>query len=289
MIRSNRQTRRLLSIWVVLCAAGLYSAAVQAEVYTKSFTVSNRASVHVDTDDGNVVVTTGDSKQVELRVEYTGYELEKSLHIDSSQQGDEVNLTARIPGHWHFTIGIRRGLHIEVRMPKDADLQVKTGDGSIKVGDLAGNVDLHTGDGSLTADSVKGNIRLNTGDGSINATGLDGTCDAQSGDGRIRLAGRFDSLRVKSGDGSIDVDARPGSKVDSSWNVRSGDGGIEVGMPGDLAADLDVTTSDGHISSDLPITMEGVISKSRVRGKMNGGGQQISIHTGDGSIHLRRS
>jgi hypothetical protein len=35
--------------------------------------------------------------------------------------------------------------------------------------------------------------------------------------------------------------------------------------------------------------VEGIISKSRVRGKMNGGGQELTIHTGDGSIHLRKS
>jgi hypothetical protein len=258
-----------LGIWTL--AAVLLSAAVHAEEYIKSFSISNRANVHVDTNDGAVVVTTGDTKQVEFRVEYSGYELEKSLQIESSQSGDEVNLTARIPNHWHFTLGLRRTLHIEVRMPKDADLLVKTGDGSIKVGDLSGNVDLHTGDGS------------------ISATGLDGKCEAVSGDGRIRLSGRFDALRAKSGDGSIEVEARQGSKVDASWSIRSGDGSIEAALPADLAADLDVTTGDGHISSDIPITVEGLIGKSRIRGKLNGGGQDFVIHTGDGSIRLRRS
>jgi DUF4097 and DUF4098 domain-containing protein YvlB len=284
----NKQSIRGLGICAVLGTA-LFSAAAHAEEYTKTFSISGRASVHVDTNDGAVVVTTGDTKQVEVRVEYLGYELEKSLHIEASQSGDEVNLTARIPNHWHFTLGMRRTLHIEIRMPKNGDLQVKTGDGSIKVGDLAGNVDLHTGDGSLTANAVKGSIHLSTGDGAINASDLDGKCDAVSGDGRIRLSGRFDELRAKSGDGSIDVEARQGSKLGSSWSIRSGDGSIEMAVPSDLGADLDVTTGDGHITSDIPVTVEGIMSKSRVHGKMNGGGQDLIIHTGDGSIHLRRS
>jgi hypothetical protein len=286
MIPEFKRSIRRLSICAVLGTA-LFSAAVHAEEYSKTFSVSNRANVHVDTNDGSVVVTTGDAKQVEFRVEYIGYELEKSLHIESSQQGDEITLTARIPNRWHFILGIKRTLHIEVRMPKDGDLQVKTGDGSIKANDLSGNIDLHTGDGSLTASAVKGGIHLSTGDGAINGTDLDGKCEVVSGDGRIRLTGRFDELRAKSGDGSIEVEARHGSKLDSS--IRSGDGSIELAVPSDLAADLDVTTGDGHISSDIPITIEGTISKSRVRGKMNGGGQDLIIHTGDGSIHLRRS
>jgi DUF4097 and DUF4098 domain-containing protein YvlB len=279
---------RSATIWALL-ATGLFAATVHADDYAKSFTVSNRASVRVDTNDGSVSITTSDTKQVEFRVEYQGYVLNKSLDIEANQQGDEVELTARIPNKWHFSLGTIRRLHIEVRMPKDADLQVRTGDGSVKAAGLSGIIDLHSGDGSLIVSSLKGAVRLHTGDGSIEGRDLDGKCDAVSGDGRIRLTGRFDVLSVRSGDGSVGVEALHGSKLDSGWNISSGDGGIDVALPGDLPANIDASTSDGHISSDIPITMEGIISKSRVRGKMNGGGSTLTIHTGDGSIHLKQA
>jgi DUF4097 and DUF4098 domain-containing protein YvlB len=281
--------RRSAIIGMAVLATGLFAATVHADEYAKSFTIAKRASVRVDTNDGSVNVITGDAPQVEFRVEYQGYVLDKSLQIDSNQHGDEVELIARIPGKWHFSLGTNRRLHIEVRMPKDADLQIRTGDGSIKAGGLSGNIDLHSGDGALSVNSLKGAIRLHTGDGSIEGSDLDGKCDAVSGDGRIRLAGRFDVLNAKSGDGSIGVDALQGSKLDSPWNVSSGDGSIEVALPANLPADIDATTGDGHISSDIPITMDGIISKSRVRGKMNGGGSTLTIHTGDGSIHLKQA
>jgi DUF4097 and DUF4098 domain-containing protein YvlB len=281
--------QRSAIIGMALLATGLFTATVRADDYVKSFTVSNRASVRVETNDGSVSVTTGDTQQVEFRVEYHGYVLNKSLEIESNQQGDQVELTARIPNKWHFSIGMYRTLRIEVRMPKNADLQVRTGDGSIKANDLSGSIDLHSGDGSLTVSSLKGAVRLHTGDGSIDGSDLDGKCDAVSGDGRIRLAGRFDMLSARSGDGSVGVDALHGSKLDSSWSITSGDGSIDVALPGDLPVNIDASTGDGHISSDIPITMEGVISKSRVRGKMNGGGSTLTIHTGDGSIHLKQA
>src|SRR5579872_5848674 len=181
-------------IGAALLAGGLFAASVQADDFEKSYTVSNRAMVHIDTDDGSVNISTSDTKQIEFRVEYHGYVLHKSLEIESNQHGDEVELTARIPHGWHFALGTNRRLHIEVRMPKDADLQVRTGDGSIKANNVTGNIDLHSGDGALTVGSLKGAIRLHTGDGSIEASDLDGKCDATSGDGRIRLAGRFDAL-----------------------------------------------------------------------------------------------
>jgi DUF4097 and DUF4098 domain-containing protein YvlB len=289
MIPLDKQVmvRRSAIFCLAIFATALFAAGARAEDYAKSFNVSNRAHVHVDTNDGSVRITGGDTKEVEFHVEYSGLVMDKTLHIESHQQGDDVEFTARVVHQLPFSLGMTK-LHIEVRMPKDGDLRVATGDGSIKASGLSGAIDLQSGDGSLTVNSLRGDMRLRTGDGSIDGSDLDGKCDATSGDGRIRLTGRFGALRAKSGDGSVDVGALHGSKLDSSWNIASGDGSVDVALPADLAVDIDASTGDGHISSDIPITVEGIMSKSRLRGKMNGGGQTLVIHTGDGAIHLKQ-
>lgn len=294
----------------IACAALLAVSAVaaRAEDVTKSFVVTGRANVRMDTNDGSVRVTTGDSKQVEFRVEYQGYDLGKNLRIDAHQDGDKVELTARVMGHWGFSFGHNpRRLHIEVRMPREADLQVETGDGSVQVesingtvnvhtGDgsvkansLNGTIDLHTNDGSITVEKLKGDVRLRTGDGSIEAHELDGKVEADSGDGHIRIAGRFDALNVKTGDGSVDTRVQPGSKMVSSWTIRTGDGSVDLVLPSDFQTNIDASTGDGHISLGIPVTVEGTFSNSQIHGKMNGGGQPLTIHTGDGSIRLSKS
>lgn len=288
---------------MALCAPGS-----RAEDVVKSYAVSGRANVRVDTNDGSVHVTAGDNRQVEFRVEYQGYVLGKDLKIDSHQDGNKVELTARLTGHWGFSWGHNsRNLHIEVRMPREGDLSVETGDGavqadsihgtvnvhtgdgSVKANSLNGTIDLHTSDGSITVDSLKGDIRLRTGDGSIEARDLDGKVDADTGDGHIRLIGRFDALGIKTGDGSVDARVLPGSKMASSWTIRTGDGSVDIVLPADFQANIEATTGDGHISLGVPVTVEGTFSKSEIRGKMNGGGQQLTIHTGDGSIRLSKS
>ncbi len=294
----------------IVCTALLAASAVaaRAEDLTKHFPVSGRANVRVETNDGSVRVTSGDSKQVEFHVEYQGYELGKTLHVDSHQDGDKVELTARVTGHWGFSFGHNsRQLHIEVRMPREGGLQVETGDGSVQVesisgtvnvhtGDgsvkansLNGNIDLHTNDGGITVDGLKGDIRLRTGDGSIEARNLDGKVEADTGDGHIRIAGRFDALNVKTGDGSVDTRVQPGSKMASSWTIRTGDGSVDLVLPPDFQTNIDASTGDGHISLGIPVTMEGTFSNSQVHGKMNGGGPPLTIHTGDGSIRLSKS
>jgi hypothetical protein len=59
-------------------------------------------------------------------------------------------------------------------------------------------------------------------------------------------------------------------------------------VPEGLAADLYLHTGDGHIEVNVPMTTEGRIKGNDVHGKMNGGGKLMTIHTGDGSISLRK-
>jgi DUF4097 and DUF4098 domain-containing protein YvlB len=297
----------ILTIAATLLGALLLTPA-RAEEVVKTFTVSGRAQVHVDTNDGSVKLVTGDSKQVEFHVQYQGYELDKDLHVDAKQNGDTVELTARLGNHWGISWGHNsRSLRIEVRMPRGADAQINTGDGSVESSALEGNLKIHTGDGSvrtaqisgsldidtgdgsITVEGAKGAIRLRTGDGHIEARGLDGTLEATSGDGHITIAGRFDGLSIKTGDGSINAQANPGSKLASSWSVHTGDGSVDFALPGDLKADIDASTRDGHISMGIPVTVDGTFSKSQIHGKMNGGGQALSISTGDGSIRLSKT
>lgn len=298
----------VLTFAAALLGAVLLTPQARAEEVVKTFTVSGRAQVHVDTNDGSVKLVTGDSKQVEFHVQYQGYELDKDLRVDAKQNGDTVELTARLGNHWGISWGhSSRSLRIEVRMPRSADAQINTGDGSVESSALEGNLKIHTGDGSvrtaqvsgsldvdtgdgsITVEGAKGSIRLRTGDGHIEARGLDGTLEATSGDGHITIAGRFDGLSIKTGDGSINAQANPGSKLASSWSVHTGDGSVDFALPGDLRADIDASTHDGHISMGIPVTVDGTFSKSQIHGKMNGGGQSLSISTGDGSIRLSKT
>ena len=304
----GRPGTRLGFACAALLAAAILAPRAHAEQWTKSYPLSGRAQVRVDTNDGSVSIQTGDSKQVEFRVDYEGLELNKNLHIDSRQDGDSVQINARVSGHWGFSWGGKgRRIHVEVRMPKDADVQVDTGDGAVETQSLSGRVKIHTGDGSvraqavsgdvdidtgdgsITIDGAKGDIRLRTGDGHIEARNLDGKVDATSGDGHIKLDGRLDALNIKTGDGGIDARLQPGSKIASSWSIRTGDGSVDIVLPPDLQANIDASTSDGHISLGIPVTVEGTFSNSQIHGKMNGGGQSLTIHTGDGSIRLSKT
>jgi len=294
-----------LAVPCMILAADLTSR-VHAEEYVKSYSVAGRADVRVHTDDSSVRVTTSDTTQVQFRVTYEGIatiQFGGKAQIDSQQNGNQVDLTARVNPGVTFGINTRR-MSTEVSMPRNADLQldthdgrvevsslngnitVRTADGAIKASQLSGAIDLYTGDGDITVDTLKGDLKLHSDDGAIGAVNLDGKCAVSSKDGSIHVAGRFDSLDITSGDGGIVAKVAPGSRMSSTWNIRTADGRVELAVPKDFQADLDASTKDGHITLGLPVAVQGKFDQSRVRGPMNGGGLPLVIRTGDGSIRL---
>src|ERR1700693_2406566 len=157
-------TARLAMAGAMLLSMAAATRGARAEDVTKSFTVNGRAIVRVDTNDGSVRVTSGDNKEVQFRVEYSGYELNRNLRVDTRQDGEKVELVARVSGHWGFSWGAHgRNLRIEVRMPKSGDLQVSTGDGAVEAASLDGNINISTGNGSVKASDLSGTIDLHTG------------------------------------------------------------------------------------------------------------------------------
>jgi hypothetical protein len=146
--------------------------------------------------------------------------------------------------------------------------------------------DIRTGDGHIRAEGAKGDIRLRTGDGSIE--GHDLTANSRHyGDGHGILTAVLTRSTSRPATEALPP-ALTRIKLENA-NVHTGDGSVTMSVPGDLQANIDATTNDGRISLGIPVTVEGNMGTSQIHGKMNGGGQPLTIHTGDGSIHLSKT
>jgi len=256
---------------VVLLFAGMVVPCSAAD-WQKTFTVSSKPTVRVETNDASVQVTGSDRHEVQVHVTAAGYRIGDQVKISERQNGDRVEVEVHVH-RLAFVIGLPvHSVEIEVSVPRESDL------------------DIHSGDGRLEVLDVKGNTHLATNDGRIRVSGADGILHASSGDGSIEADGRFDALDVETHDGRLRVSAQSGSKISGSgWNLSTHDGRVEVLVPEKLAADLDAETHDGHVTVDIPVEVAGQFGGSRVRGKLNGGGPSLRIRTGDGSIHVGRN
>ena len=250
---------------------GVAVASARAEEWSKTYTISGKPDLRIETSDANIRVTTWDQITIEAKVITSRYKIgEGGIRVDERQTGNSVEIEVHDP---HHAVSIEWGQHrvdIVIQMPREGRINLRTGDGKIDVASLKGEMDLHTGDGS------------------INLDGVDGKLHATTGDGHIQASGRFDELGLKTGDGHVDVRAANGSSLAAGWRLETGDGSVSLEVPGDLSADVDLHTSDGHIDLDMPVTTEGKIRQNEIHGKLNGGGSPLTIRTGDGSIHLRK-
>ncbi len=302
--RGRHKTGVALAL-MVLPAASM--AGADADEYARQYSVGNHPEVHVQTDESSVRVITSDTNQVSFLVRSEGIRagivFGGQVKVDSHQSGNRVELTVKTTPA--FTMGVNnRTLKTEIRMPKDADLvidthdgsvelsavngtiTVHTNDGSIKAAQLSGRIDLDTSDGGITADSLRDEARLHSSDGAIGANGIDGKLAASSSEGAIRAEGRFDSLDIKSGDGAVAARVARGSKMTSDWRVETKDGSVRLSIPSDLQANLDLSADEGRLTVELPLTVQGISSKSKIRGSINGGGPLLTVRSGDGSIRL---
>lgn len=267
----NQTALKRLIFVIAICAVATLPAF--ADEWSKTYTISGRPDLRVETSDANIHVTTWDQNTIQAKVTTDHYKIgDDGIHVEERQSGDSVEIEVRFPHHNFVVNWGNHRVDITVQMPRE------------------GKVLLHTGDGGIDLAGFKGEMDLHTGDGSEELTSIDGKLRASTGDGHIRASGRFDELDVKTGDGHLDVRAGAGSSLANSWRLETGDGNVSLEVPSDLAADVNLHTGDGHIDLDVPVTIsEGKVRGGDVQGKINGGGGQITIRSGDGSIRLSKS
>lgn len=286
--------RRLIALAALLAlAAGTAHARPPArpQVWNQSYTVAPRPTVRIITDDGRVVVHARPGATVEAHVTYDGRHQglvfgSSRPRVEFEHAGNTVVVTAKTPSTSVVFGWSSERLRVEVTVPTECDVEVRSGDGSIEVEPFTGRLVADVGDGHVRVKGVRGQMMLSTSDGAIEIENADGDLLAHTGDGRITASGRFDGLDLRTGDGRVAVEALAGSKLGSEWSLESNDGPLSLSVAPDLKATLDVRAGDGPIHVDLPVTIAGRFREHEVHGTLNGGGPLLRIRTGDGSVTL---
>lgn len=304
----------LLGCAVLLCAA--LAGRARAEEYSKTYAVSSRANVQVDAQWGAVRVTTSPGSNVEFHVMYDKGDWASAPPIESRQDGNVVALRALAEedsnghswwtswGWWGWGSYHNHRLMIDVRMPRDADLQLQTTNGAIDVSSVSGAISIHTRNGRVSAhqlsgtidigstnggielDTLQGTLSVHTTNGHISANRLDGRCAMSTTNGGLQVAGRFEALDVSSTNGGVMARAESGSRMASSWSIRTTNGRVDLALPADLKADLNVNTNNGRIRLDLPVVLQGYEDRGMLRGTLNGGGPEMIVRTTNAGIHV---
>jgi hypothetical protein len=261
----------------------------------KRFTVGAiPADVRLDTFDGAVEVRSWDRPEVLIQIDERGQDKDAIAKIEvlAQQKGNAIEVEVRDPGRTTFVgIGffVSTSAKLIASVPRNTNLNIRTGDGSIMVERVTGRLDIQTRDGSVRAIETGGELLAETHDGSIQIEDVTGRVEARTGDGSVRLSGTPGGVRARSGDGSIVLRIRRGAVMNSDWVVDTGDGSVSVELPEGFAALIEADPgSGGRVRSELKLenTAGGTREKRTLTGALGQGGRKFTIRTGDGTIRL---
>ena len=276
----------------------------------KTYKVTGQPEVVLDTFDGAIELHSWDRDEIEVEIEKRAMEqaLLDEIKVDAQQQGNKIIIKVTGPsrGDRHgVTIGVNVSptARLRVAVPRSANINATSGDGSIRAEAIDGRIVLVTNDGSVVGTRLGGDIQIRSGDGSIRLDNTTGKLDLETTDGSIGLEAKPTILRARTGDGSIRANIEPDSVMGDNWELTTSDGSVTITLPGLFNAELDAETSDGSVRANHPLLpsaedrnerREGEGSDERrerrrtMHSKMGDGGKVFRIRTGDGTIRIER-
>ena len=306
MIRASRFVLVCMLFALLVPAALADRGEVRIE---RTFELGSGGTFELDTDFGSV--------EVRVRSPRDDLEDEVTFEFDASATG--VRVTAKKKGGmgwFRWGRGVR--MHWEIEVPDGVDVTIDTSGGSIRVEDLVGVALLDTSGGSIRAERVDGNVNadtsgggihvadvtgnalLDTSGGGIEVERVGGNVNADTSGGGIRIEDVAGDIRADTSGGGIHIDEAGGRvEADTSGgpitvtfaagNARGGrletsGGGIKVYVDPGVGLDVEAGTSGGGVRCELPVPVQGKLSRSHLEGKLNGGGESLHLYSSGGGI-----
>jgi len=308
---------RLLLLSAGLLALVPFSAHAKIErVIEKSFTVQPGGVLRIETQGGDIHVQSSPDPTVKVvareriraSTDAEADEVLKKLTLAIEQQPTGVSAVAKyekdVPGfHWGSWPPVR--VDFTVTVPASYNLDLKTSGGDVTVGDLAGKVALRTSGGDVTLGKITGDIdagtsggnvrleegaavvKLGTSGGDIRVGRVAGPADLGTSGGDIEIKSVENTLHAATSGG--DVTAGFAGPLKGDCKLATSGGRVRVTIDQGAAFDLDAATSGGDVdATGLTITIEkGGAGRSRLAGKVNGGGSLLKLRSSGGDIEVR--
>ncbi|HEU4712828.1 MAG TPA: DUF4097 family beta strand repeat-containing protein [Pyrinomonadaceae bacterium] len=241
---------------------------------SRSFAVAGTPRINVENFEGSITVHAWDQPEVNVVAvkQATDKQAMNNIRLQADQKDANVSVTTKFNGRERkMKIGggdaYSKGAYIdlEINVPRNANVNLSTGDGSLTISGVSGELKLKTSDGAIQVRDGRGQLTANTSDGRIQIVNFDGDVEAKDmGDQGINAEGRF-----------------------AKFSATTGGGSIALSVPAD--ANVTIETDTANINNEgLAVTEEKLTSNAR-RLKVGNGGNVFNLRTGvTGQVTLRR-
>lgn len=241
--------------------------------FQRSFKVSSKATLKVETNAGNITVHTGPAQSIVIsghiraRGGFPGPSGESKVDRISSnppvrQDGNNIVIST-------IESDLRKNVFVDydITVPDDTELSATSGAGNVRIKGLTQNVEGTTGAGTVATEGISGDERLRTGAGSIEVISPLGSVVAESGAGKISARG----------------------EPRRNWDLRVGAGSIKMEIPSSASFDLEAQSGFGKVKLGDGFELQnGNVSNSHVQGTIGKGGPRVTANNGAGAIDISR-
>jgi hypothetical protein len=259
---------------LVLCGCELDMSAQSPArgMFERTLTVNGPVDLNVRTGSGDIQIRTGDANRVHI----VG-RISAGRRRDGLDPAERVRQVEAAPPIQQSGNAIRIGdtqdderyrnvaISYELVVPPNSQITSLSGSGDQTIGSVDGAVRAQTGSGDIQIERTGGSLQAQTGSGDIRVNAVAGEIMAQTGSG--------------------DIDVRQTAKA--GVTAKTGSGDVNLTLPPDAAFTLDARTGSGSIDTQQPLTIQGQYRRNRVQGVVRGGGNNVTITTGSGSIRIR--
>ncbi|MHC4618321.1 MAG: M56 family metallopeptidase [Planctomycetota bacterium] len=221
--------------------------------------------------------------KVETKNKEETRKLRDKVKIDVSQVAESLSVEVQQPR-------LRRKQSVtvdfEITLPRQANLDLRTNNGSIDVADISGDIESRTNNGSLSAVRTAGNTRLRTNNGRINITKAALAPGAiKANNGSITCKEISGDLQANLNNGRVKVSYAKTAPNVCSVSINTNNGDIDFTAPPNFSAVVEAQTRIGSIRTDLPLTVKGWLGKT-VSGTLGKGEGKLHLETSNGSIRI---
>ena len=234
------------------CNAGWNDSSRASYCEVREETIGGAAPLDVDAGaNGGIRVTGWDRGDVLVRAAVRGYG-ETDADARRMVVGVHIETAAHIRA-----LGPEPGrrenwsVQFEIHVPRHAQIALHTNNGGIAIDDFRGIAEFRAHNGGVTLSNVGGEIKGETTNGGMT---IDLTGD------------RWDGMGL---------------------DVTTLNGGIRLTLPERYSAELETGTTNGRISTDFPITVQGQLNRE-LRTTLGSGGVTIRAMTTNGGVTIHR-
>lgn len=298
-IACSRPTTALLG--VALLGLGLPLAAAAQQTVDSRHAVNPDAYVRIYMETGGAIRIVGWAKD---SVAFTGTADEGLPEVEFGIVKDGQ---AAKGGIWTDKKG-KGSVDLDIRVPVDATVWVKTTGASVEIENVTGGVDVYSVSGDVRFEGDPQQLYAESMGGEVSIDGNSASIKAKTGKGPITFRGTADDVTLKTVGGRITVDGptlkrgyfesvtgdivfdgalEPGSSV----GFQTHSGRVEMTLPPDAGVDCLVTTIEGDLEVDFDVPE--ALARDGAQGPeqeftIGDGGAQVKIQTFDGSVAIRR-